>query len=213
MKKLFVTFLCLFLTVAAYSQSYVQLNFAKGFGSLENAHDKESNLGVVLILDDVVYSLGGGAGVQLEYGYYVKDRLSLALNLTYQQVFAGYYNNVNGDVDQNYVSFNRKSIVAKVGYSLRKNTESIFEEFVVGGGVSYNIPGTYCRVTNVGEYEEEYDNTVGYLVNADFIFNLSRSRHLKLISGVAYRNIEYSPTANGSGVDFTFGLRKYLSSK
>lgn len=218
MKLIFILSLLTAIYFNSYSQnqSYLEVNINKGVGldwtpfyyTSLNSNDTQK----------LSYSAGGGSGIQLEYGKYFSQRLSLSVSAGYQQIFAFRYESMGGANNRSSASFNYKILSTGLNYTLYKSGKLI-EEVSIGGNLMYSDASKLRIVENKKSIaSEDFDSAFGVQAHANFILDIFSNSKIKghaalACRGLAYENSEVNSLAehqklDGKGINLIFGVRK-----
>lgn len=90
---------------------------------------------------ELIYSPGGGIGLELGVGYLLKDHLLTYGAVGYQQNIALQYHSSNyGGTDKTSFFFNKTSLQVGTNYRFKFREKGKFG-MLLGGGGSFNLPG------------------------------------------------------------------------
>ncbi|WP_224995625.1 outer membrane beta-barrel protein [Cesiribacter sp. SM1] len=148
--------------------------------------------------DQVVYSPGGGMGLEAGLGYELIKRLDAYATLGFQKNLALQYESVNGTSNKTSASFGRGYFTAGLN-KLFKTSDGVLNGIILGAGLNYNFPGKLKLTENSHDMGEwTYTNALGYQVEAKL--RLKFTDTFSMDPGFRYRNIyfEYEPTANSA---------------
>lgn len=179
---------------------------------------------------DVLYSPGGGIGLEFEYGYYLANNFGFGLKAGYQQMISyHYFNQVGSFKTKTSAFFNRKTIAPFAEVLLYHNPEKTINALRLNGGYSLNFSGDLRRTeNNLGLESYEYDNPDGFFANltasvdVGSLFSKDPEKGASnLILGLGYHNVSFTKTNieetganlndfNGTGIEFILGFRKKI---
>ena len=172
----------------------------------------------------VLYSPGGGMGLEAGLGYELLKNLDGYLTAGFQKNLALQYQSMNGVSNKTSASFGRGYFTAGLN-KLVETSDGVLNGFIFGAGLNYNFPGK-LKLTQNNEYlgEWSYNNALGYQLEAKLRLKFTDS--FSLDPGLRYRNIryEFSPEKtttskpvpanmnrlNANGVDVSVTLVKRL---
>jgi len=179
---------------------------------------------------NVLYSPGGGIGLEFEYGYYLANNFGFGIKAGYQQMISyHYFNQVGSFTTKTSAFFNRKTIAPFAEVLLYHNPEKIINALRLNGGYSLNFSGDLRRTEDSFELDTyEYDNPGGFFANltasvdVGSLFSSDPEKGASnLILGLGYHNVKFTKTNieetgnnltdfNGTGIEFILGFRKKI---
>lgn len=136
---------------------------------------------------ELLYSPGGGIGLELGLACLPFKSIEVYSTLGYQQNLAlQYQSSSNGETDKTSFSFSRGSILIGANY-IYKFSEKM--GLKIGGGGSYNIPGKMSVTElNVDYGKFTFDSEFGFHLETGFFYEL---KNWKFFPSIRYRNLNF----------------------
>jgi len=207
--------LALATTLFAQDKTYLKVSLNKGVGF--NYHSVHYYYNTDGSRHRMPYSAGGGIGLQLDYGKYINNDVSVIGTLGYQHILALPYEDGN---DKVLASFNYGFVGLGLNVNVLK-TQKVIKAVSIGAGPLFSAPGKLKRIEEGEKLSPvKYNYSYGWQVNTSFMFDPFESKKFKLDAALGYKNLEYSYLSsnaspefkklNGSGLFLTVGVRAYL---
>jgi len=167
------------------------------------------------------YSGGGGIGLQLGLGVFLNKNWILRTDLQYQVVLAGQIENYNGVKTQSTAVFSRATISPGLYYSFSIPEKYFIKGVELGAHLDYNLPGALKITENNTKLEDtKFKNALGYRFKTLGLVQLKKDRNLYATFGAGFRvatnymsKTTNQPDLDGSGLDFSLGLRWYIGQR
>ena len=194
--------LCLFMTIAGQATAQ-NLKFVGrynlGIGAQYETLDYNGA--------SVLYSPGGGMGLEAGLAYEVVKNLDTYVTVGFQKNLALQYESMNGVSNKTSFSFGRTFVSGGIN-KLFQLSEGTFNGIILGGGINYNMPGKLKIIeNNENRGIATYNSALGFHIDAKL--KLKFNDNFSLEPGLRYRNINFESSNTLSGnSSFPEGLRQ-----